>query len=181
MKIKHKFNNHKISNETKILIIGTFNPNVQENKATFFYGRSHNFLWSLLPKAFGEESLKSKDIEDKFDFMNNNKIDFIDLISEIKVENGQENNYSDDYIDNKVLKWNNLINIIRNNSIREVYFTRKTFSNIKNIKEKIEEIEKYCNDNGIKFICLTTPARYDNGIKLQKWKKDFGKLRNSQK
>lgn len=176
MKIKHKFDNHKINSETKILIIGTFNPDIPKNGATFFYGRPHNFLWSLLPRVFGEESLKSKNNENKLIFMKKNKIDFIDLISEIEVEKGQEDNYSDEYIDNKVLKWNNIIDILKiNPKIQDVYFTRETFSNIKNIKLKIEEIKKYCENNKIRFIYLTTPARYENERKFQKWEKDFGK------
>ena len=87
--IEHKFKDHKINNHTQILIIGTFNPDVFKNEATFFYGRSRNFLWNLLPKAFNEKSLKGKDIKFKLSFMNDHKIDFVDLISEIRVERGQ--------------------------------------------------------------------------------------------
>ncbi len=175
MKIEHKFKDHKIGNETKILIIGTFNPNVSKNEATFFYGRSRNFLWSLLPKVFGEESLKDKDTKLKLAFMNAYKIDFVDLIAEIEVRGGKENDYSDEYLDSKVLKWINIFEIIKNNPIKEVYFTRKTFSEIKNIKNKISNIEGYCNDNGIRFGYLDTPARYENEKKLKSWKNVFGR------
>lgn len=167
MRIEHKFKDYKISNETNILIIGTFNPNISKNEATFFYGRKRNFLWSLLPKVFDEESLKDKSTKLKLDFMHTYKIDFIDLISEVEIEKGRENDYSDEYLDNKILRWNNIIEIIKDNPIKEVYFTRKTFSNIKNIKNKISNIEKYCNENKIKFYCLDTPARYENDKKLK--------------
>ena len=80
---------------------------------------------------------------------------------------GKENDYSDEYIDDKVSKWNNIICIIKDNSIKEVYFTRKTFANIKNIKNKILDIEKYCNENNIMFSYLDTPARYENKEKLE--------------
>ena len=173
MIIKHKFRDHKISNQTKILIIGTFNPDAVKNEATFFYGRSRNFLWSLLPKVFDEESLKNKNIGAKLEFINNYRIDFVDLIAEIEIEEGKENNYSDEYIDCKVSRWNNIIDIIKNNPIKEVYFTRKTFANIKNIKDKISSIEKYCINNKIKFSYLDTPARYENKEKLKSWKDAF--------
>jgi len=88
---------------------------------------------------------------------------------------GKENDYSDEYIDDKVSKWNNIICIIKDNSIKEVYFTRKTFANIKNIKNKILDIEKYCNENNINFSYLNTPARYENNEKSKNWRKAFWK------
>jgi len=174
MKIKHKFRDHKINSKTKILIIGTFNPDVVGNEATFFYGRNRNFLWSLLPKVFNEESLKSKQNRYKLNFIRKYKIDFIDLISEIEIEEGKEKDYSDEYIDSKILKWNNVIEVIKNKHIEGVCFTRKTFSKINNIKNKIEIIEKYCEENNIKFSYLETPARYENAKKLNNWKRVFG-------
>lgn len=176
MIIKHKFNNHNINNNTEKLLIGTFNPDVQGNEAVFFYGRNKNLLWSLLPKVFGGKSLKDKANNDKFDFIKKHKIDFVDLIEEIEIESGQENNYADVYIDQKVKKWKNIIDILeKNKNIKEVYFTRKSFSNIPNLKSKIKEIEVYCLKNQIKLNYLLTPARFENDEKLNQWKKAFGK------
>ena len=50
MNINHKFINHKIQEDTKVLIIGTFHPETSSG-SDFFYGRSRNFLWRLLSKA----------------------------------------------------------------------------------------------------------------------------------
>ena len=61
-KIKHRFVDHKIDVNTEILVVGTFNPETPENIADFFYGRQRNFLWTLMPTAFGENSLKGKSI-----------------------------------------------------------------------------------------------------------------------
>ena len=57
-RIKHLLLDYKINPETETLIIGTFNPDTPENDADFFYGRSRNFLWKMLPTAFEEEDLK---------------------------------------------------------------------------------------------------------------------------
>jgi G:T/U-mismatch repair DNA glycosylase len=176
MKIKHKFINHKIDINTTILIVGTFNPDVIGNDAEFFYGRKRNFLWTLLPKVFNESSLKDCDNKAKLCFMKKHKIDFADLILEIDVESGEENNYSDDYIDGRVIKWKNIIeDIFKKHRIQKVYFTRKTFSNIPNIKKRIFEIKEYCNNHNIKFNFLVTPARLENKAKLDEWKKAFGR------
>ena len=61
----------------KIVIIGTFNPDVEENKAEFFYGRSRNYFWNLLPKVFGYEPLKEKDIEEKIKFSYSEHLGYI--------------------------------------------------------------------------------------------------------
>lgn len=58
MIIKHKFLDLFPLQGKKILIIGTFNPDVTCNDAKFFYGRAKNFFWRLLPEVFGKESLK---------------------------------------------------------------------------------------------------------------------------
>jgi G:T/U-mismatch repair DNA glycosylase len=63
--IAHKFVNKKIDPDTEILIIGTFNPDTAGNEADFFYGRQRNFLWTLLPYAFGEANLKNASRNDK--------------------------------------------------------------------------------------------------------------------
>ena len=99
-KIKHRFINHKINPQTEILVIGTFNPDTDKNKADFFYGRPRNFLWTLISTSFGKTSLKGKSKEEKLQFIELFKIDFIDLISEVEVE--EVANYNDHYLDDKV-------------------------------------------------------------------------------
>jgi len=183
--IKHKKFVDILSKETRILIIGTFNPDygdikkAPENKATFFYGRPHNFLWSLLPKVIEPKKFRKKGLKDEKDavkikFALKHKICFVDLIAEIKTNNFS---YSDTDIDNKISKCKNIIKIIKENPIQEVYFTRNKFSGIKNIENKIKKIEQYCKYKKIKFVYLDTPARNEGkaGKKLKSWKKAFGK------
>ena len=101
-KVPHRFLHHKINPDTEILIIGTFNPEAEGNDADFFYGRVKNHLWNLLPQAFGNTSLKGKSKEEKLSFIKTYKVDFVDVISEVEVDDGSEANYNDDYLDSRI-------------------------------------------------------------------------------
>ena len=168
--IKHRFFDHPINSKTETLIIGTFNPDTKGNLAEFFYGRGRNFLWKLLPIAYGELSLKSADVQEKIAFINMKAIDFIDLIAEIEIEEGQETNYSDGYIDKKITQCCDVISEIEKlKFLKRVCFTRKTFSDIPKMKKQIEAIQAHCEKNRIYFKALTTPARFYNMEKQIEW------------
>lgn len=173
--VKHRFLDHQINPVTETLVIGTFNPetkgfDVKENQANFFYGRSRNFLWTLLPIAYQESDLKKADKHEKLVFIAKRKIDFIDLISEVEVEEGQEANYDDKYIDSKVIVWRNVISEIdRLTNLKRVCFTRKTFDGISNMEKQIDEIQKRCEKIGIYFKAIITPARYYSADRQAEW------------
>ena len=170
--IKHRFLSHQINPETEILIIGTFNPETEKDEADFFYGRKRNFLWKLLPVAFRNSNLKEATKQEKLSFIKQKKIDFIDLISEIEIDEGQEGNFYDDYIDKKVSKWRNVIAEIEElKNLKKILFTRKTFGNIPNMKQQIETIQDLCFKNGIFFKALTTPSRFYSEKKQMEWTK----------
>lgn len=167
-KIKYRFLDHQINPAIKTLIIGTFNPEAKNNQAIFFYGRSRNYLWTLLPTAFHESDLKQADKNEKLVFIEKRKIDFIDLISEVQVE--EEANYYDGYIDDKVTVWRNVISEIdRLRYLKRVCFTRKTFSDIPNMKKQIEAIHEHCERKGIYFKAIVTPARYYSAERQAEW------------
>ena len=168
--LKHRFLDHKIDLETETLIIGTFNPETEGNEAEFFYGRSRNFLWRLLPTAFQETDLKHADRQEKMAFIKKNKIDFIDLILQIEVDNGQETNYLDSYIDSRIIESREIISEIKKlKSLKRVCFTRKAFSGIPNMQKQVEAIQGHCEKNGILFKAMTTPARYYREDKQAEW------------
>ncbi|MDD2602538.1 MAG: hypothetical protein PHX91_06270 [Prevotella sp.] len=170
--IRHRSRNHKINPFTETLVIGTFNQDTVENIADFFYGRPRNFLWTLIPTAFGETSLKSKSKEDKIDFIAKHKIDFVDLILEVNVE--EVANYNDRYLDNKVSEWKDIISEIRNlPNIKRVCLTRKSLADIPNMKIEIDKIKKHCEESKIDFQFLTTPARFYSSDKQEEWTKFF--------
>ena len=175
--VEHKFKNHQIQSDTESLVIGTFNPNSIENPADFFYGRNRNSLWKLMPIAFDKESLKDRPKSEKIEFIQTFKIDFVDLISSVLVDQGQEKNYDDSYLDSRVEKWTDIILILSSlKSIKRVCFTRKTLSDIPKMKERIVEIEKFCKTKNIHFSFLVTPARFYSYKKQEIWNNFFRQI-----
>lgn len=170
VKIRHRFLDHPINPETETLILGTFNPETADNDAKFFYGRNRNYLWQLLPSAFGETNLKKASKNEKLEFIRKYKIDLIDLIEEIEIDAGQEANYDDGYIDSMVSKWRNIIALIDSlPNLKRVCFTRKTFSDIPNMKKQIDAIRQYCENKKIVFKALITPSRFYRDDKQTEW------------
>lgn len=167
--LSHKFRDHIIDPKTEILIIGTFNPEIPEGP-DFFYGRPRNFLWQLLPQAFGLPSLKYAGLQAKQDFMREYRVDFADLIGSVNVEAGQEQNVADVYIDSRVQSWKRIKPIMDHlPDLSAVFFTRKTFGGIPNIRREIFEIKEYVRDRRLYFACLETPARNPAAAKQQFW------------
>lgn len=167
--IQHKFNSHQLNSQTQILLLGTFNPDIPTGP-DFFYGRPRNFLWHLLPQCWGLEPLKTATLPEKRAFMETYKIDFADLIQSLDVPAGEESNVDDDFIDSHVEQWKDIITlIITLPDLKEVYFTRKTFNGIPNIRAQVKLIADHCASNKIRFCKLETPARFYNPEKQQQW------------
>lgn len=167
--IQHKFSAHVVSQETEILMLGTFNPNIPAGP-TFFYGRPRNFLWQLLPGCWGLPSLKNSPLPAKQAFMAAYKIDFADLIASVNVPAGLAGNVLDAFIDGNVNAWKNIIALINGlPKLKAVYFTRKTFGGIPNIHVQIVAIQAHCIANNIRFCLLETPARFANAAKQLQW------------
>lgn len=98
------------------------------------------------------------------------KIDFVDLIASVNVPENEIANVDDRFIDKYVEEWNDIAALISSlKNIKAVYFTRKTFGGIQNIKERIRVIQQHCQENGIRFCLLPTPARFANERKQQDW------------
>ncbi len=167
--IYHKFKDHQVSADTEILILGTFNPDLPGGP-DFFYGRDRNFLWHLLPICWEEESLKEADLNAKTEFMKSHKIDFADFIESLDVEEGQEQNVDDSFIDQHVHSWKNIPSLIDSlPNLKAVYFTRKTFNGISNIKSQMNLVSKKCQEKNIRVCKLETPAKYFSPEKQQQW------------
>lgn len=167
--IQHKFNNHQVNSQTQILLLGTFNPDIPTGP-DFFYGRPRNFLWHLLPQCWGLEPLKTATLPEKQAFMKTYKIDFADLIQSLDVPSGEESNVDDDFIDSHVEHWKDIITLITTlPELKEVYFTRKTFNGIPNLRAQVKLIADHCAVHEIRFCKLETPARFYNPEKQQQW------------
>lgn len=173
--ISHRFLAMPIDPEVETLIVGTFNPATEKNPAEIFYGRKRNFLWKLLPLALGMADLKNETVSGRFAFIKEHKIGFIDLVAEVRVETGSEVNYDDNYIDARVTKWRNVIGVINQlKQVKKICFTRKSFSGIPRVREKIREVETHCLAKGIVFQYLSTPSRIYSPEKQLEWTRFFG-------
>lgn len=167
--ILHKFRDHQVSPNTEILILGTFNPDIPTGP-DFFYSRQRNFLWHLLPQCFGVPSLKNEPLPSKQQFMATYKIDFADIIHSLDVPEGTEGNVDDDFIDGHVSEWKDIIGLIDSRpNLKAIYFTRKTFNGIPNMRAQVGLIANHCNQKSIRFCKLETPARFYSETKQQQW------------
>ena len=172
--VKHKFLCHRIHPSTETLIIGTFNPNVPENNANFFYSTGRNYLWTILPHAFSEESLRGTEKADKLAFIRKRHIDFIDLISEVEVDVGREGSRSDKYLDKRECVWRDVIAEIEQlHQLKRVCFTRRSFSDVPNICAQVDKNETYLRVRrpNVPFEKLISPARFYNAEKQLQWDK----------
>lgn len=168
--ILHKFRDHQVATDTEILILGTFSGDTEEG-TDFFYGRSRNFLWHLLPQCWGGEPLKEASLEEKQRFMAERKVDFADLIHAIDVPEGEEKNVDDAFIDSQATEWKNIIVTMESlSNLKAVYFTRKTFNGIPNAKRHLNTVIDYCRQKDIRICKLETPAKFYSPEKLQQWK-----------
>lgn len=174
MILKHKFVDLYPLQGKKIVIIGTFNPDVPCNKAEFFYGRVQSHFWTLLPKVFDKESLKG-DVQKQKEFLELYDIELSDLILSVELNEEDICSYGDDKLTNvRLYNTDNIIKSLAKGKTKEVYFTRKTFyKSVENIKKEIYKIKEYCEQNSIKFRFLPTPARFYNEKKLEEWRECF--------
>ena len=167
--ILNKFREYNVSSKTEILILGTFSPDTP-GAPDFFYGRAKSFLWHLLPQCWGLDSLKEASLISKKDFMSSFKIDFADIIDALDVPEGQEANVNDTFEDNHVSQWKDIISLIDSlPDLKAVYFTRKTFNGIPNIRVQIAMIAEYCKKRNLRICKLETPSRFFSPEKQQQW------------
>jgi hypothetical protein len=164
----------------KTLIIGTFNPENRfhpDNSAQYYYGRSRNYLWKVLPKFAGEDSIPHQDVKRQINFLKNYEIGLTDLLISVvdaDVNNSLHKDRIKTVLDNQIesfsnFKWNTeyILETLKNNKVGGVYFTKLGLPNMKNIGAHTFEfqmriIEKYCKKNNISHNRLFTPSA--NGL-----------------
>lgn len=167
--ITNKFQSHVPAAGTEILILGTFTHD-HPHSGDFFFGRPRNFLWYLLPVCYKQPPLKDAALKDKQAFMAKYKIDFADVIRSLDVEWGEEEVSEDDFIDSHAHEYTDLValaDLLPN--LKAVYFTRKTFNGIPNVKQQVSNLAKHCAEKQIRFCKLDTPARHFSDEKQKQW------------
>ncbi|WP_269242724.1 hypothetical protein [Flavobacterium limnophilum] len=187
MPCEHRFLNQLLPVwELEYLFVGTFNPTWNYNnaeQADYFYGKIKNNFWCVLPRVFGEESLKREELNIKLDYIIQKKIGITDLV--INIQNASRENiddrnkltkgFSDNVLNRYILEFNtpNILKLIENNksTLQGVFLTRSTLNGIDKIAKNWREIEEYCLNNKIKTDKLRTPANYGGGCdrKSEDW------------
>ncbi len=168
VRIEHGFLQHPIDRNAETVIIGTFNPG-RLCGIEFFYSGPRNRIWRLLPTAFGEPDLRKASPETKIEFSRCKLISFIDIISEVEVEEDKRCCRDDKYIDCRVRRWRNVISELQNLPfVKRVCFTRKTFNDVPHIRKKVENIKEHF---GPKFRLMSTPTRTPHQTEQEAWTK----------
>jgi hypothetical protein len=174
MPCPHKFQEYltleKVTFDPKTLVVGTFNPKWPEgNPAKWFYGRTdNNHFWDVLPRLYGQNSLKDADVTDWKQFCTEQNVAITDLISCIKDADESNEDYREllgGYSDKAItsnFKSFDFVDIVRilkeHKSIDRVLLTRGTGDKF---WEKLwKPIEKYCDEHGIVCRTLMTPSGY---------------------
>jgi hypothetical protein len=173
MPCQHKFYKYlsleKLDFKPQTLIIGTFNPLwPPSNEAEWFYGRYENHFWEVLPRIYGEQSLKESGTKEWKAFCCRKQIAITDLIKSIDdahIENIEHNKLLGTFSDKNIAeKFHNhsltdIIGIIEKNpSIKNVYLTRgvnETFW-----KRLWRPIYQHCKKHQIQSKTLLTPSGY---------------------
>lgn len=172
MPCQHKFYDYlKLRNidfEPETLLVGTFNPEVEGNKAEWYYGRFDNNFWDVLPRLYGSKSMRCSTPNEWKGFCKEHKIAITDLICSIEDAdmNKKENvaklkTFSDKLIANdfKNFEFNKVDNLLSNHkTIKNVYLTRGISDTF--WKNLWKPIEKYSNENDLHEARLITPSGY---------------------
>ena len=167
--ILHKFRDYQPEAQTEILILGTFVPD-NGDSPDFFYGRTRNFLWHLLPQCWGLEPLKDEPLARKQDFMSAYHIDFADIVRSIEVTEGEDLSSDDAFIDSHVAEWNDIVALIdKLPNLKAVYFTKKTFNGVAHMRGQVKRIADHCIASNIRFCKLETPSKFYSPAKLKQW------------
>lgn len=173
MPCTHKFleylNLNKLDFEPSTLIVGTFNPAIEGNKADWFYGRTDkNYFWEVLPRLFGEASLINANPTEWKAFCKRHKIAITDLIASI-----DDANVSDPEHAQKILTYSDktiaetfkqhtsvdILNLLTENpSFKNVYLTRGISTTF--WKKQWQPIERYSVQNSLHHQTLLTPSGY---------------------
>jgi hypothetical protein len=120
--------------------------------------------------AYGEADMRKSGRREKEIFIRQKRISFIDLISEVEAERGKESNFADRYIARRVKQWTDVIqDADKLRFLKRVCVTRKSFSDVRTIGERIGALAEYFERRGVHFQCLISPARFYSIEKQAEW------------
>lgn len=116
--------------DSKILILGSF-PSVKSREQKFFYGHPQNRFWKVVSAVF--ECKEPETIEEKKEFLLDNKIALWDVIASCEIEGSADSSIKDVKVNDlsKILKEADIKQIFVNGKTAEKYFRKYTKAKIK--------------------------------------------------
>ena len=170
-----------IDKESRILFVGTFNPDNQsclkENNATWFYGRNQSKFWRYMPKALTGNSIHALDGNFNLpqhwkEYCVTNKLVIIDLVKSIEIDDVLEN-FGDRQVDCKINdSLTNVSPFEPQRAFQKIRFEKVIYSltwadnrvrRLRKLRDKLNtnllEMGVINNENQIRY-CLT-PSRND--------------------
>lgn len=172
MACEHKFKKYltlnKLDFEPTTLIVGTFNPKIEGNKAEWFYGRFDNNFWDVLPRIYNKNSMRCSTPKDWKVFCKEHHIAITDLIESIEdadmnneIHRAKLKTYSDKSISTS-FQDHSFVDIVKllelHPTIKHIYLTRgigETFW-----KRAWRPIQNYARINNLDVVNLITPSGY---------------------
>lgn len=121
----------------RTLIVGTFNPeNIWHpaNKASYYYGRTKNYLWKALPRFANLPPILHNNVEEQLEFLNEHSIGITDLlirINDAEIDNLEHVRRIRTVLDDQIelfsdFTWNtpHIVDYLQTNNIEAIYFTK---------------------------------------------------------
>lgn len=172
MGCEHKFKKYltleRLDFKPKTLIVGTFNPKIEGNKAKWFYGRFDNNFWDVLPRIYEKDSMRCSTPDDWKKFCKRNQIAITDLIASIEDADLNDKNhraklrtYSDKSIAESFERHSfvDIVELLKKHpTIKHIYLTRgvgETFW-----RRAWRPVENYARKKNLKVENLITPSGY---------------------
>jgi G:T/U-mismatch repair DNA glycosylase len=175
--------NKLLAGNYKILVVGTFNGEIEGNKATWFYGRPENEFWCLFPRMLGYNTLHPVDRDEHIDeltklwkgFCRDQQVIIVDIFKEVLID---ISNHSDANLQKLSPNQYHLFDYKKAFShcyFEHVIFTWKGTGNNTLTAIKDEYI-KFFTARGSRILQLVTPSNaYSKPrvFKLEKWKEAY--------
>ncbi len=174
-----------LSESPEILVVGTFNPEGENNEAKWYYGREINEFWFLFPRMLGHKSVHPADIDDIREhpvvckeFCSKNNIVIIDILKQIE---GSLEGFTDKEINEnaKTFVSFDYEAAFKNNKPKKVVFTWKGCDG-KVIGKVKKSFINYLNENNIKYCEVPSASpiyRKGRKAKLEEWTKAFNEIK----
>jgi hypothetical protein len=172
LEAEQMFCGEKINPNSKVLFIGTFNPDdngyAMNNNAVWFYGRTQSKFWRYMPIALGGQSLHINDLaaDAQLNRLNrwrgyclDHKLVIIDLVKSIKTDDILES-FSDREVNEKIsLDLTNVEIFDVSSAFKGVTFERVVYSLLWTDQQvtRLRAIRDIVNKQLIEIGCIQNP------------------------